>query len=223
MTDRKEIAMTTFKIVTAVAGTGLAGVAVWLYVGFGAFLPWRENAEADRLSRLAGISEGQTVAEIGAGGGRFVVALAEKVGPAGRVFATELAGSTYQALAERTRSIGNITIVQAERMKTGLPDSCCDVVLMRNMYHHVANPAAFLDEAKRALRSNGRMVIVDFAPGALWFHGGRPADSATRRPGHGVSQAAARAELVQAGFRPEFEDPRWSPPMWMSMFRLSRR
>jgi SAM-dependent methyltransferase len=211
--------MTTMKIAIAVAGTGTAVVAGLLYVGFGAFLPWREHAEAERLWRLVGITEGQTVAEIGAGGGRFAVALAKRVGPTGRVFATELTGATYRTLAERTRSIGNITVVEAERMRTRLPDSCCDVVLMRNVYHHVADPAAFLKEVSRAVRPGGQLVIIDFEPGALWFHGGRPGDASARRPGHGVGQKAAVAELAAAGFRLEHGDPRWSPPMWISIFR----
>jgi SAM-dependent methyltransferase len=210
---------TTLKILAAVAGTGLMGVAAAFYVGFGAFLPWRENAEVERLASLTGVSTGQTVAEIGAGGGRFAVALAAKVGPTGRVFASELPGSTYEALVKRTSGIANLTVVEAERTKTHLPDSCCDVVLMRNMYHHVTDPAAFAKEVSRAVRSGGQLVIIDFEPGALWFHGSRPGDASERRPGHGVAQQAAVVELAAAGYRLEHEDPRWSPPMWMSIFR----
>jgi ubiquinone/menaquinone biosynthesis C-methylase UbiE len=211
--------MTLVRVVAAVTTVGLAGVTAILYVGFGAFLPWRENAEAARLADLIGVKEGQTVAEIGAGGGRFTVALAARVGAAGRVYASELPGATHQALVARTAGIGNITVVEAERTKTRLPDGCCDLVLMRNMYHHVTDPAAFVNEVRRAVRPNGLVVIIDFEPGALWFHGGRPDDAATRRAGHGVSQRAAAVELEAAGFRLERDEPQWRRPMWMSMFR----
>ena len=64
-------AMTMWKVAAVVITIGAAGLTAVLYAGFGAFLPWRENAEADRLADLVGIQEGQTVAEVGAGGGRF--------------------------------------------------------------------------------------------------------------------------------------------------------
>lgn len=211
--------MTFLKIVAGLTGLGLAGGAAVLYAGFGAFLPWREQAEADRLIEIAGIGEGKTIAEIGAGGGRFARALAAKVGTTGRVYATELAGPTHRVLAEQTADVPNITVIQADRGRTGLPDGCCDLVLLRNVYHHVSEPPAFLESVTRALRPGGRVVVIDFEPGALWFHGGRPDDASERRPGHGVAQQAAADEFAAAGFRLEQSAPRWSRPMWLSVFR----
>jgi SAM-dependent methyltransferase len=211
--------MTRLKIVAGLAGVGLAGGAVVLYAGFGAFLPWRERAEAERLIVVTGIREGQTIAELGAGGGRFARALAAGVGTAGRVYATELAGPTYRTLVAQTADVPNITVIQGERTRTGLPDGCCDLVLLRNMYHHVGDPAAFLGEVAKALRPGGKAAVIDFEPGALWFHGGRPDDASERRDGHGVAQDAAAAEFVQAGYRLEQADARWSRPMWLSVFR----
>jgi SAM-dependent methyltransferase len=210
--------MTMWKLAAAFIGLGVAGTGAVLYAGFGAFLPWREAAEVAKLTKLAGVREGQIVGEIGAGGGRFSLALAETVGARGRVYASELAGPSYDALSARLAGISNITVVRAEREKTNLPDACCDVVLMRNVYHHVTNPDRFLAAVKRALRPDGRVIVIDFGPGALWFHGGRPGDASERRPGHGVSQAAAAAEFEAAGFRLETSQPRWSRPMWLSLY-----
>jgi SAM-dependent methyltransferase len=211
--------MTIWKLGAVLVGLGLAGTGVVLYAGFGAFLPGRERAEAADLVQLADVRDGQTVAEIGAGGGRFSLALAQAVGNRGRVYASELAGPSYDALAASVAGAPNITLIRAERDRTNLPDGCCDLVLMRNVYHHVTNPRAFLDAVARALRPGGRVVVIDFEPGALWFHGGRPDDAAPRRPGHGVSRTAAIAEVEAAGFRVETSEPRWSRPMWLTLFR----
>ena len=210
--------MAMWTLAAMLVGFGAAGTGAVLYAGFGAFLPWRENAEVARLTTLAGVREGVTIGEIGAGAGRFSLALAEAVGARGRVYASELAGPTYDALSARVAGISNITLVKAERQSTNLPDACCDVLLLRNLYHHVTNPERFLASVKRALRPGGRVIVIDFEPGALWFHGGRPGDASERRPGHGVSQAAAAAEFQAAGFRVETSQPRWSRPMWLSSF-----
>jgi SAM-dependent methyltransferase len=215
--------MTFWKLAVSLAGLGLAGLGAVLYVGFGAFLPWRENAEAERVIKLVGVRAGQTVAEIGAGAGRFSLKLAEAVGDSGRVYATELAGPSLDALSAKAEGVKNVTVVAAERERTNLPQACCDVILMRAVYHHITKPDEFLHAVARALRPGGQIVVIDFEPSALWFHGGSPDDASPRRPGHGVSRLAAIAEFKAAGFEVATSDPNWSPPLWLTVFRAKER
>jgi 2-polyprenyl-3-methyl-5-hydroxy-6-metoxy-1,4-benzoquinol methylase len=216
--------MTPIKLAAIAAGALVLGSGAALYYGFGAFLPWREEREARRLASVAGIREGQSVAEIGAGGGRFSLSLSRTVGPRGRVFATELEEAAVAAIAAKAAAagLGNVTAIKAGRLQTRLPDGCCDVVLLRNVYHHVTDPVAFARALRKAVRDGGALVVVDFETGALWFHGGRPDDAAARRPGHGVSRAAAIKEITAAGFVVEKEFPDWSRPMWLTVFRAVR-
>jgi SAM-dependent methyltransferase len=207
------------KVAGLVAATASIG-GVFLYYAFGAFLPWREDREARRLAEAAGVRPGQTVAEIGAGGGRFTVSLGERVGPAGRVYATELTEDALAGIAARASAagLGNVVVVQGDRRETHLPDACCDLVVLRNVYHHVTEPTPYARALRRAVRDGGRLAVIDFDAGALGFHGGRPADTSVRRPGHGVTRADAIAELSAAGFRLEREEPHWSAPMWLLVF-----
>jgi SAM-dependent methyltransferase len=213
--------MTIIRIMAVAGALAIVAGAGMLYAGFGAFLPWRENAEAIRLFDLAGISAGQTIAEIGAGGGRFTFAAARRVGATGRVFTTELDADKRAAIEARAAREGlpQIDVVRADPLETNLPDACCDVVFMRNVYHHFKEPDAFARSVRRAVRPGGLLVVMDFEPGALWFHGGRPADTAARRPGHGVAMNDAIAELRPAGFTVERQIPRWSGPMWLALLR----
>ena len=213
--------MTIWRTAGMFAGVSAIGAAGFLYYAFGAFLPWREEREVSALGALAGIREGDVVAELGAGGGRFSLALAKQVGPQGRVFTTELSAEAVAALAARAEAEGlrNVTEIRSTRLETNLPDRGCGVLLLRNVYHHVQDPRGFALALRRALQDEGRLVVIDFDAGALWFHGGRPDDASARRAGHGVNRADAIAELTAAGFQLEKEIPDWSGPMWLAMFR----
>lgn len=213
--------MTLFRGITLLTAVAALGGGLVIYAAFGAFLPWRENAEADRAADLAGIRTGTVMAEIGAGQGRFSMAFARRVGTAGRVYATEITPQGVAALAQRaeTEGVRNVVEVLGERTKTNLPAGCCDVLFLRNVYHHVTEPASFGRELRKALQDDGRLVVVDFEAGALWFHGGRPGDAPERRPGHGVARTAAIAELRTAGFEVERQVPDWNGPMWLVVFR----
>ena len=208
--------MTVLRLASFVVAIGLAAASAAAYVAFGAFLPWREEAEAERLFQVAGVRPGQAVAEIGAGTGRFTAAAARKVGPAGKVFSTELNLDRRRAIHDRVTAagLGNVTVLEAAASATNLPDGCCDAVFLRNVYHHIQQPERFAASLARAVKPDGVIVVIDFEPGALWLHGGKP-EAGSRRPGHGVSRRDAIAELGTAGFEARLEIARWGGPMWL--------
>jgi SAM-dependent methyltransferase len=211
--------MTILKWTGLIALIALGGGATFLYAAFGAFLPWREDAEVDRLARLLAVAPGQQIAEIGAGGGRFTVALGERIGANGRIFATELNPAQRAAIGARAADAGlaHVTVVEGDRNGTNLPDACCDTLVMRAVYHHIQDPQAFVASVARTVRHGGSVAVIDFEPGALWFHGGAP--DGVRRPGHGVSRAEAIAEFQRAGFTVREEIPDWSGPLWLVVFK----
>ena len=211
--------MTVKKTVGLTGAAGSIAAVIVLYRTFGAFLPWREAAEIERLIEVAGIQPGHSVGEIGAGSGKFTAAVAARVGANGRVYATELSADNLAAIRTRVSGLGHVTVLEGAPLHTNLPDGCCDVVFMRNVYHHLTDPREFGQSLERAVRTNGRLVVLDFEPGGVWFLGKRPDGASDRRAGHGVSRAEALAELTPAGFRLEQDIASWSGPMWFLMFR----
>jgi ubiquinone/menaquinone biosynthesis C-methylase UbiE len=147
-----------------------------------------------RLVPAVDLRAGQTVADIGAGGGELTFALAKEVGATGRVYATEIDESRLERLRRRAADDGhaNVTVLEAHATRTNLPPACCDVVVIRNVYHHFEDTKAMNRSVFESVKPGGRLAIIDFEP---------------RRGGdHGVESDTVTNELAAAGFEQVMAD-----------------
>jgi SAM-dependent methyltransferase len=185
-----------------------AGLVLWRFAFFAAPFSW--TGEPARLAEALGLGPGMQVADVGAGSGDLAVAMARIVGAGGVVYATELTAAGREAIARRASSAGaaNIRVVTAHRDATGLAASSCDAVYLRTVFHHVADRRGFAAELVRAVRPGGRVAIIDFAPGTLWFHG---AD-------HGVAPAVVRDAFAAAGWRMREQHDDWGGGLFLLVF-----
>ena len=106
-----------------------------------------------------------TVADVGAGDGRYSAFLAERVGSSGRVFSTEVEQDKVEDIRDRVDEHDNVTVILGELDSTGLPDECCDRMLLRNVYHHFLDPDPMNRSMLAALKPGGVIAVVDFLPG----------------------------------------------------------
>ncbi|MDQ3169255.1 MAG: class I SAM-dependent methyltransferase [Acidobacteriota bacterium] len=169
----------------------------------------QDNArDLQRLVKATGVAPGMAVGEIGAGAGALTVLMAGHVGSEGRVYSTEINEARLEDIRKATAaaSVTNVTVLQAGTDATNLPPACCDVIFMRNVYHHFSNPAAVTRSLHASLKSGGRLAIIDFPP-----RGSRDAASPPDRasdPTHGVRAEVVATELEAAGFtRVSVEEP----------------
>ena len=157
--------------------------------------PEREAEEAPaRAIKALNIRPGQVVADIGAGSGYYSVLLAAAVGPAGRVYATDIQPEMLALLRKKiqARPVGNIEVVLGTPIDTRLPDGAIDMALMVDVYHELEQPQMFLRSLKRALKPDGRLVLIEF----------RKEDPRVPiREEHKMSVREARTELEAEGFR----------------------
>lgn len=181
---------------------------------FALFLALAPTAAADdevaRLAARIGLAQGAVVAEIGAGDGSFAVELAKRVGPEGRVYATELEPEQLDAIRATASAAGvaNVEVREAKVEATNLPDACCDAIVMRNVYHHLTAPAALDRDVVRALRPGGYLVVIDFPP--TWFlQLFTPEGVDESRSRHGITPEDAIAELQAAGLEAIETIPDW--------------
>ena len=156
-------------------------------------------ADAARIVAVLGLEAGDTVADIGAGGGELAIELARAVGPSGRVYATEL---NDDRLAEIRRAIesaglGNVTVLEAHASRTNLPERCCEALVLRRVYHHIADPGQMNASLLASLEPGGHLGIIDFDPDSA--ESTNPGGRANGNQ-HGVTSATVARELAEAGF-----------------------
>ncbi len=110
------------------------------------------------------LSPGMVVADIGAGSGFYTELMAAEVGPAGYVYAVEIAPKWIEYLNEKISAEGldNVVVVLSGERSVGLPDDSIDLVFASDTYHHFEFPQSTLASIYRALKSGGRWVILDY-------------------------------------------------------------
>jgi len=158
--------------------------------------------EIGRLAGLMGWKAGTVAADIGAGDGKYTLAAAERVGAAGRVYATEIDAKKLEELKTQVakRKLGNVVVVESKEADTNLPAGCCDAIFLRHVYHHLTKPAEFAASLVRSLKPGGRLAIIDFAARA----GLDPVEGVpSNRGGHGIPQKIVIEELSAAGLQVE--------------------
>lgn len=155
-------------------------------------------SESDRIVKALGLRSGQSVADVGAGDGDFTVPLARAVGPDGRVFATEVEDDKLEKVrsAVSAADLANVTVLRGEQSTTGLPDGCCDAILLRLVYHHFTDPAAMRRSLWTALKPGGRLGVVETTPQKAW----RELPGVPERGGHGIAAKELLADMERDGF-----------------------
>jgi|GEM_PF-790800 len=158
-----------------------------------------DAAEAERIAELLELRPGMRVADVGAGDGEWTVDLARRVGGAGHVWATEVKEEHLAEIRERVEEAGlhNVTVARGDQTTNGLPDACCDAILLRLVYHHFTDPARMRRELVRALRPGGIVAVIDIEPQEHW----RKLEGVPERGGHGIPAEELIAEMAQDGFR----------------------
>jgi ubiquinone/menaquinone biosynthesis C-methylase UbiE len=147
-----------------------------------------------RILSLLALTEGMYVADVGAGSGYMASGLATAVGQAGRVTAVDPSPSARQHLLERRQEgpFPQLDVREGTAEDTGLPAASCDRMLWQAIYHELRNNQAAWAEARRVLKPDGRLVVVDWSP----------VESPVGPPvAHRISAEVAETQARANGFR----------------------
>jgi len=112
---------------------------------------------------VADLNEGETVLDLGSGGGLEVIQSAKRVGPTGQAYGLDMTDEMLQ-LARRNAAaagIANAMFLKGLIEEIPLPDDSVDVVISNCVINLSTDKPAVLREIARVLRPGGRIGISD--------------------------------------------------------------
>ncbi len=112
---------------------------------------------------VAELREGETVLDLGSGGGIDVILSAKRVGPTGRAFGLDMTDEML-ALARRNADeagIGNAIFLKGEIEDVPLPADSVDVIISNCVINLSTDKPAVLTEMARVLKPGGRIGVSD--------------------------------------------------------------
>lgn len=122
-----------------------------------------KNLQIDRVMDILKITEGKSVADLGAGSGWFTTRAAKRVGTQGKVFAVEINQEYIKYINDRAKkeNLPNIQTVLGTEDDPKLAANSIDAVLILKTYHEIGQPLKVLQNLRKALKKDALLGIID--------------------------------------------------------------
>ena len=121
-----------------------------------------------KILEKVGVKTNDIIVDFGCGSGFYTIEAAKIAGNDGKVFAVDINRDILDHLKQKSIESGlrNIYGIKADLEKedsTGLDENLVDVALMMNLLYLVKNKEILLKEAYKILKSNGKLVIMEWS------------------------------------------------------------
>jgi arsenite methyltransferase len=149
------------------------------------------------------LQAGETVLDLGSGGGIDVLLSAKRVGPTGKVYGLDMTDAMLALARENQRKAGaaNVEFLRGEIEAIPLPDASIDVIISNCVINLSADKDRVLREAFRVLKPNGRFAVSDvIVRGAVPVEIRRNVELWIGCVAGALEESAYRDKLAAAGF-----------------------
>jgi SAM-dependent methyltransferase len=125
----------------------------------------RQFAEVGRaVVGLLDAKAGERILDLGCGAGSTTLAIAEAVGPSGRVTGVDISPDLVALAQQRTRTLASVTIVEADAARHGFEPASHDALFSRHGCMFFADATAAFANIRRGLKPRARVAMSAFAP-----------------------------------------------------------
>lgn len=151
---------------------------------------------------LAELQPGETVLDLGSGGGIDVLLSARRVGPTGHVYGLDMTDEMLALARSNQREAGlqNVEFLKGEIEAVPLPDASVDVVISNCVINLAADKRVVLAEAFRVLKPGGRFAVSDIVRRRDVAPGQRTMELWTGCLAGSLHETDYRAMLADVGF-----------------------
>jgi len=152
---------------------------------------------------LAELKAGETVLDLGSGGGIDVLLSARRVGPTGKAYGLDMTDEMLALARENQRKAGvqNVEFLKGEIENIPLPDNSVDVIISNCVINLSGDKDRVLAEAFRVLRPGGRFAVSDIVVrGAIPAEIRRSVEMWIGCVAGALEESEYRARLIGAGF-----------------------
>lgn len=111
-----------------------------------------------------GLHAGDTVADVGTGVGHLLPYIVRRIGSSGTIFAVDIYPEFLDKVRKRIAAAGwrNVHPVLGTERDPKLPANRLDGAILLDTYHHLDYPEATMRGVRRALKSGGRLFVIDY-------------------------------------------------------------
>lgn len=124
-----------------------------------------EDAERRSIFALIEPRQGEVIADVGCGTGRWTFPLARAVGASGRIYAVDIDPRKIDVVRQRmaVEAVRNVEIIHSLPDDPMLPEASLEAVFLNNVIDYVERRAlaGFLEGIRLALKPGGRLLIRD--------------------------------------------------------------
>lgn len=152
-----------------------------------------EEENTSKLIKNMAIQPDDDIADIGAGSGYHVFKMAP-LAKNGTVYAVDIQDEMLAAMKSRKidENIENVSLIKGSTQSVNLPENSVDKILMVDVYHEFDFPVEMVASMKKALRSDGKIYLIEYR--------GEDRNVPIKRL-HKMTERQAVAEMKAAGFK----------------------